>query len=600
MKPRQFPWKWLLLGLVVLLLVGLVALPNFLGRSSDLRDRVATELSAWTGATVTLTEPLSVRYFPPLSLRGGLVLSNATKLPLVKSITGKDVKISLSLSDLLMGRLRVDAMRLGRPKITLRSSDTASVSDQTPEALLANALAVAPVGVVRVRRGTIKTASGKVVASEFDARLDASDGGGSLSALGSFDFRGETVHFGIDSGQISQTEAGPTAPVTLRVTSDPVITKFSGTATMGDGLQLDGDMQAEMGNARRALNWLGIALPQGESLKGLSAAGTVHWSGVTLTFDDGAFTLDGNAADGLLAITVAERPRVEGTLAFERLVLDPYIGAKQTDEARSETALFDWALLKYLDADLRISAAQVSASAMKLGRGGFTVSAKDGVVSSEVGELELCGGQVEGRVGLDLSGSRTKASFAGNLTDVAIESCLQPFALGVPIKGVGRLKFDVSTGGTTVDELIRGLTGDLKIAAQNGAIPVDFPRLLAASSDLGRDGWSSDGLTPFDTLDAGCRLSAGHIWCQVFNMQTRRGRISGSGGVDVARQTLDWDFLIANPVAPLNASQLVMETPPRVTIRGSLTQPLIRRADRPTLGGGSTQASPGNVPVSPR
>ena len=83
-------------------------------------------------------------------------------------------------------------------------------------------------------------------------------------------------------------------------------------------------------------------------------------------------------------------------------------------------------------------------------------------------------------------------------------------------------------------------------------------------------------------------------------MQTPRGLISGSGGVDVGQQTLDWDFLIANPVAQLSASQLVMEDPPRVIVRGPLTQPLIQRANRPTLGDGSTQAGPGTSSASPR
>jgi AsmA protein len=176
-------------------------------------------------------------------------------------------------------------------------------------------------------------------------------------------------------------------------------------------------------------------------------------------------------------------------------------------------------------------------------------------------------------------------------SDVAIETCLQPFVPGVPVKGIGALKIDVSTGGNTLDELIRGLAGDLKVTARDGAVPIDFPQLMGAAAEDGT-GWSHEAVTPFETLDADCSLSAGHIWCQLFTMQTPRGVVSGSGGVDVGKQTLDWDFLIANPMAPLNASQLVMETPPRVIIRGPLTQPLIQRADRPTIGNGLTQTSP--------
>ncbi len=598
MKPRQRPWKWLLLGLISLLLVGLVALPRLIGTSSDLRDRVAAALSAWTGATVTLTEPLTVRYFPPLSLRGGFVLTNATKLPWIRSIAARNVKMSLSLPDLLMGHIKIDALHFARPTITLKADAAAAApADQTAEGLVANGLAGAPVGVVSVRRGTIKTASGEIMARDFDARFDASDGSGALTALGSLTFRDETVHFAIDSGTIAEGEDGRSAPVTLTITSVPVTAKFSGTARFAESFELDGDMRAEMDDARQFLNWVGMSLPPGDSLKALSAAGPVHWNGSTLIFDDGTFSLDGNTAVGLLAITTGTRPRVEGTLAFERLVLDPYLGTGDTTAIGEP--LFDWALLKHFDADLRLSAADLQASSLELGRGGLTITAKDGTISSEVGELELCGGEVAGRVGLDLSGPRTKASFAGTLSDVVIETCLKPFAPEIPIKGTGDVKFDVSTGGTTLDGLIRGLAGDLKLTAQAGALPIDLPQLLAGSGE-DATGWSHDAATPFESLKADCRLSAGHIWCQLFTMQTPGGVVSGSGGVDVGKQTLDWDFLIANPVAPLNASQLVMETPPRVTIRGPLTQPLIQRANRPTLGDGSTQSGPGTVPVSPR
>jgi len=599
MKPRQLSWKWLLLGLVVLLLVGLAVLPRQFGTSSELRDRVAAELSAWTGGTVTLTEPVNVRYYPPLSMRAGFVLSNATKLPLVQSIDARDIKISFSLPDLLLGRLKIDAVRLSRPKIALKDMAAPSSPDQTPEALVTDLLADTPVGVIDLGRGTIVTASGQRLASHLDARLEA-NGGGALSVLGAFDFRNEVVRFAATNGETTETEEGATAPITVRVTSAPVTAKLSGTARFGESLGFDGDMQAEMDDARRFLNWVGMKLPEGESLKRLTASGTVHWNGATLLFDDGSFALDGNAADGLLAVTVGARPRVEGTLAFERLDLNPYLGGGAEVSATAKGALFDWALLKYLDADLRISAAEIAASNVKLGRGGFTITAKDGAISSEVGELELCGGEAGGRAGLDLSTARTRASLIGSFNDVNFESCLQPLGLEVPLKGVGSLRIDVSTGGKTWEELIRGLAGGFQVTAENGAVPINFPQLLATGVPPGESSWSHDTATPFETLEADCRLSAGHIWCQSFNMQTGSGLISGSGGVDVGRQTLDWDFLIANPVAPLNASQLVMETPPRVTIRGPLAQPLIQRANRPTLGDGSTQTNPESTQVTPR
>ena len=593
MKPRQSSWKWLLLGLVAFLLVCLAIVPRQMGDSQQLRKRVTAALSEWTGGEVTLTEPWSVRYFPPLSIRGGFAVHDATRLSLVQSIIAKDIKISLNVGQLLLGRLSIDGMRLNRPVITLKGG-TAPVSPGE----IANLLAGTTVSAMRLRGATINSATGQEVVTKLDASFDASDGGGALAAFGSFDLRDETVRFVLDSGALTETETGPSAPFRLRI-SGPITATFNGTALFAGAFQLDGTMQAEIGEGRRFLKWAGIPVPDSQSLRGLSITGPAHWNGSTLTVDGGSFTLDGNSAVGLLAVTMGERPRVEGTLDFERLALDPYIGGSQADTAPApQGALLDWALLKYFDADLRVSAAQIATSAMELGRVGFTVNAKEGVVAAEIGELELCGGLAFGRLGFDLSQTRIKASLVGSLADVDIDPCLKPLALDIPLKGVGTLKTDVTTEGETIDEIVRSLSGDLKIKAQNGAVPVDFAQLLTASTPLEGDGWSQKNLTPFETLDADCRLSAGHIWCQRFKMQTQRGLVSGAGDVDMGRQTLDWSLSVASLMAPLSAAQL--ETSPQVSIRGPLAQPMIRRADRPTLGEGSTQTSPSDAPVSPR
>ncbi len=596
MKPRQLPWKWLLLGLVVLLItVVAVLLPRQIGTSSALRDRIAAVLSAWTGGTVTLTEPISVRYFP-LSLRGGLVLTNVSKLPAVETVIAPNVKISLDFAELLMGRIEIDALMLGRPKITLKADASEPGPSQMLEGLT-TALTDVPVGLVRVGRGTIRTDSGEELAGDVNLVLDARDGGGAFTAVGSLKLHGEPVAFSIESGAVSVTEDEKSARVTLKVNGDPVTARFSGTARLAGGLKADGNLHVAMSDARRFLNWVGIALPEGQSLKDLNASGRVHWSDSTLTFDRGTYSLDGNEAVGLLAIIMGERPRVEGTLAFERLVLDTYIGGG--DGVASTDALFDWALLKYLDADLRISTSAISASSMELGRGGFTIAARQGAISGEVGELELCGGRATGRAGLDLSRARAKAYLIGTLSDIGIESCLGPLALGVPLRGVGKLKIDVSTGGKTQEELIRGLTGEFRLTASNGALPINL-RARSPGTDPGEVGWSKDAGTAFDTLSADCRLSAGHISCQSFNMETEQGAVSGSGGLDATKLTLDWDFLIVDRVAPLSASQLVMEATPRVTVRGPLAQPHIERAGMPLAGDGSPQSIPESTSASPR
>ncbi|MBC8013840.1 MAG: hypothetical protein H7X74_07165, partial [Methyloceanibacter sp.] len=432
MKPRQVPWKWLLLGLIALLLVGLAILPQQFGDSSQLAGRVTAALSAWTGGDVKLTGPLRVHYFPDVSIKSGFELTNASRLPLVKTITASEAKISLDLAALLFGRINVNALRLLRPEITLKEAPSMVLGpDQTLQARVANLLSGTPVGVMRLRDGTIHvpTASGTEAIKKIDAHFDVTSGTGTMSSFGSFVFRNETVGFAFDCGAPSETADGPRIPVSLTLTSTPVTAKVTGTAWFANGLQLDGDVRADMASARRFLRWAGIALPEGQSLQRLSASGMAHWNGTTLTFDDGSFTLDGNTAVGVLAVTPGERPRLDGTLDFDRLALDPYIGG--STPAEPAVALLDQALLKYIDADLRISAAEITAPAIALGRGGFTISAKQGLIAGEVSELELCGGSAAGRIGIDMSQDVAKASFTASVLDVPVDGYLKPLALDV-------------------------------------------------------------------------------------------------------------------------------------------------------------------------
>ena len=194
----------------------------------------------------------------------------------------------------------------------------------------------------------------------------------------------------------------------------------------------------------------------------------------------------------------------------------------------------------------------------------------------------------------------TKATFTAKVSDVPVEDCLRQLALDAPFTGTGSLKADLSAEGQSYDELIQGVGGTVRVNVENGAVPVDFTHLLTTVTPLEGDGWNPNSVTSFDQLNADCRLGTGHIWCETFTMQTARGVISGSGDVDLGQQTVDWNLFVADHAQPLNASELSAETPPRVSISGALSQPMIRRADRPTLGDGSVPANPAAGQISPR
>lgn len=599
MKARQLNWKWLLLSFAVLILATVAIFPRLTGNSAELQRRTIAALSDWAGGEVKLTGPLTVHYFPDVAIKGGFELRDPARLPPVQSIASNDAKFTLDLPALLGGHISIDALRLTKPEIVLKDqAPSAPTSQETQAARIANLFAGTNVRTVRLRDGriTLPPSLGGETIDKVQARFDASANTGAMSSFGSFDFRNETVRFALDSAKPVATETGAAVPVGLTLNSSPLALKFSGNATITDSLKLDGEVQTEIADVRRLFRWSGIALPEGKSLQGLTASGTAHFSGTTLSFDDGVFTLDGNTADGVLSVAMGARPHLEGTLDFGRLVLDPYFGWSAAPEAAPAKGTgLDRVLLNHFDADLRVSAAEIAAAALKLGRGAFTLSAKRGVLASEIGELELCNGEGTGRIGADLTQQEVKANLTATFSNMSLETCLQPFGLTAPFKGTSGLKIEAATEGNHWEEAVKRLTGELKLNAQNGSVPIDLGRLLGATVPLDGDGWAQSNGTGFDRLAAECRLAVGHIWCQAFDMQTQGRLVSGTGDIDLMRQTLEWNLTAAD-----SDDASARATAPRISIRGPLAEPMIRRADRPTFGEGSTQASPLSNPVSPR
>jgi AsmA protein len=601
MKPGQLPWKWLLGSLLAVLIFAIALIPWLIGDTSRFQDRVAAELAAWTGCKVKFVEPVRVSFLPDVSVRGQIEVQDCAPLPGVQTVAAREAKVSLDLVDLLRGRVTIDALRLLNPRIALRDGEMSGAvpAAEAPQKLFASLLSGAPVRVLHVRKGMITLGGPHQGAiKDIYAHIHASKDTGAVTGFGAFTYKDTTVRYSLESGASTTAGDAESAPLSLTLNSKLIRARLNGTASYAGDFKLDGDMQAEIDDGRKLLHWISLKLPEGDSLKGFTAAGAFHFAGSTLTFDDGTFTLDGNKAVGLLALTIdSSRPRVEGTLAFDRLVLDPYLGkSKASEDAQAQTAatpdsLFNGALLQFIDADLRISAAAIDAGALKLGRGGFTITAKKGMVASEVGELELCGGSADGRLNVDLAEPMRQVNLVANMANVSLETCLQPLS-PVHVRGIGRLKTELASEGSDLAQLTSNLTGTLKVAAKDGAVPIDFARLMSGSVPLDGEGWSGDSVTSFDQLDADCRLSAGQIWCQSLSMQTPQGRISGAGDVDLTKQALDWNLTVVSPIVKASAAPQPLEEAPTVSIRGSLSQPRIRRADRPTVGEGSLPTSP--------
>ena len=595
MKPRQWSWRWLLIGVIPLALILLLLLPLLIGDTAQVSGRIAASLSAWTGGEVSFSGPLRVRYFPDVSVRGALVMRDTKRLPLVRAVTTKQAKITLDLGQLLLGHLRIDSLRLVRPRITLK---TDAISAETPQAIVTNLLSGGPIGALHVRDGRIdlQSPSSHETIDNLYAHFDLEDANSlsaRMSGFGSFEFKREEVRF--TSGATISKDALPA--VDLDLVSSFGRAHLRGNASFQEGFSLDGPIDVDIADTRGLLRWLGVDIAEGQSLKTFAAVGTGHVSGASLAVDEGSFTLDGNKAVGVLAITAGQRPHVEGTLDFDRFVTDPYLPPGASDDVtaslpdRTIDPLSSWILLRSIDTDLRISAREIVARSIKFGNGGFTITAKDGAVATEIGEMEMCGGAATGRLSIE-PGALPRALLTASFNDIALRPCMEMLGLGIPLEGTGRIDAEFGGEGRDAGELLRQLIGNVTVTAQIGSLPVDLQRLTRTPTPIEADSWSTSRGMPFETLQAECRLADTVMWCRRLDIRGPIAIVRGSGDIDLARGSLDWRLDVGGVVKEVTEDTDRDLT--SISIRGPAAQPVIRPADRPTLGDGSTPQTGAN------
>ena len=174
---------------------------------------------------------------------------------------------------------------------------------------------------------------------------------------------------------------------------------FEGHLNVAEDLQMSGHVELASPSLRRAARWLGVPVSAADGLNATVVKGQLNWAHRALAVEDAKVVIDGNEAAGALILNLAgERPLIDATLAFDALDLTPYAEA-----ARSQSFLFDrqtaprgrlfdlsFPLIRYVDADLRISAPKVTLKGygLSLGRGAATIAVRSGKLLADIAELE--------------------------------------------------------------------------------------------------------------------------------------------------------------------------------------------------------------------
>lgn len=437
----------------------------------------------------------------------------------------------------------------------------------------------------------------------------APSGHGLISAKGRLEVRGETLDIDVAFAQPSESAAD--APIQLRVAvkGDNLAASFNGRLATGDHWQVTAEnAELSVANLRSFASWVGASWPSGPGLGSFTAKGLLTLEERRVSFEHAAFTLDGNAASGALILKLgAERPAIEGTLAFASFDIAPY-AAPSRPYALALAA--DWiagirvpglapsSFLRDMDADLRISAGNVTSGSDRLGRGAASLSVKDGKLYGELAELELeQGGRGEGQFTVDMTGADPHYTLRADLNDIDLATVVAPRLGPAVIDGAGDIRLDLSASGASEAEVMRSLSGKLSLTMdEGGRLGLDLEALPAAALATGpAEGWGpvGSGATTVSRLTASFTAANGILAAEAVEATADDRIVTASGTVDLDNNDLDLVLSIAPTLGAANPIP-VGKAVGAFKIHGPWSAPTITRAGSGRAAGATVSgADPG-------
>ncbi len=261
-------------------------------------------------------------------------------------------------------------------------------------------------------------------------------------------------------------------------------------------------------------------------------------NGLTGTLGDGAF-------NGWASVDLASKPLVKLDLDFQRLDIAAARGPSATQDAPSSPTWSNTPLdvtgLNYVDAQIRISAAELN-----IGEGHFAPVAIDatltgGVLKCGITNLGTYGGQANGEIDIDAGGATPAYTLRADLAGVRALPLLKSAAGFDKLDGKMQAKISVRSSGQSQRAIMSNLNGTAFATFQDGAIRgLNVAQMIRSLTASPLSGWqeSREQTTDLSQLSASFRIEQGQATSSDLNLIGPLVKMTGTGTVDLGRKSL--------------------------------------------------------------
>lgn len=449
---------WLLAALAAIVLAFVVLLP-YAASTQIVRNRIAQEVSAWSGYRVALRGAPQIEIWPTFrAVLNDVAFYEWGKSDAPPVLLANRIQIDLSAIAAMRGEvaftrgvLFAPVLRVGRTDGTLplpaapgggrmmqAVASARALIDANPGAPDMGALPSDPLGAIEFIDGRVihvgEEGEAEIVTG-LTGRVNwpSLNRSGSLTARGNW--RGENVVVEVTANQPLALFGGGNSRVSFAFSAAPLTASYDGRASLTKRGYVDGVAKVSSPSLARALEWSGANISAGAAIGPAALSGRVSGDPQRLKIEQAEILLGASPGVGVLELALTGAvPAVTGTLAFNALDLRSFLFAftRIPDDATGREAT-EPSFATELNLDLRLSAAKATAGAVALTDIAATAQIRDGFAAFDISDATAFGGELQAGLRID----RGENGDVGQIRILAENVDILPFAttagLGGPV-----------------------------------------------------------------------------------------------------------------------------------------------------------------------
>src|SRR6202035_4804216 len=278
----------------------------------------------------------------------------------------------------------------------------------------------------------------------------------------------------------------------------------------------------------------------------LSAKAELRLNGAGVMINGLSGTLGDGSFNGWASVDTASKPLVKLDLDFQRLELATSAKGAAPSSGQGlqhawSNASIDLTGLNYVDAQIRISAAELDIGEAHLAPAAIDGTLAGGVLKARFANLGAYGGQANGDVIVDASAASPVYTLRSDLSGVRALPLLRSAAGFDKLDGKLQAKLALRSAGPSQRAIMSNLDGSVFAVFQDGAIRgLNVAQMVRSLTSSTLSGWQEgqEQSTDLTQLSASFRVEKGQATSTDLNLVGPLVRMTGAGTIDLGTQML--------------------------------------------------------------